>query len=84
MTSATRVVEMKDGEKGLIALAVFIGVFYLSKQETIIWIGGPTRTFENSAALFSRLGCADDAIANFPPALDAGPRRRLRRGPAST
>jgi len=43
--------------------------------------GGPTRTLENSAAQFSRLGCADDAIANFPPALDAGPRRRLRRGP---
>ena len=44
--------------------------------------GGPTRTFENSAALFSRLGCADDAIANFPPTLDGGPRRRLRRGSA--
>ena len=42
----------------------------------------PTRTLENSAARFSRLGCADDAIANFPPTLDAGPRRRLRRGPA--
>ena len=44
--------------------------------------GGPTRTFENSATVFSRLGCADDAIANFPPTLDGGPRRSLRRGPA--
>ena len=35
----------------------------------------------NSAARFSRLGCADDAIANFPPTLDGGPRRSLRRGP---
>ena len=34
--------------------------------------GVPTRTLENSAPLFSRLGCADDAIANFPPTLDAG------------
>ena len=49
----------------------------------IIWNGGPTRTLENSAALFSRLGCADDAIANFPPTLDAGPRRCLRRGPVA-
>ena len=32
--------------------------------------------------MFSRLGCADDAIANFPPTLDADPRRKLRRGPA--
>jgi len=32
----------------------------------------------------SRIGCADDAIANFPPTFDAGPRRRLRRGPASS
>ena len=30
-------------------------------------------TETNSAAVFSRLGCADDAIANFPPTLDAGP-----------
>ena len=36
----------------------------------------------NPATVFSRLGCADDAIANFPPTLDAGPRRSLRRGPA--
>ena len=34
----------------------------------------------NSAARFSRLGCADDAIANFPPTLDAGPRRTTGAG----
>ena len=28
-----------------------------------------------------RLRC--NAIANFPPTLDAGPRRKLRRGPAT-
>jgi len=49
----------------------------------IIWNGGPTQTLENSAALFFRLGCVDDAIANFPPTLDGGPRRSLRRGPPS-
>jgi len=49
----------------------------------LIASGVPTRTLENSAPLFSRLGCADDAIANFPPTLDAGPRRSLRRGPPS-
>ena len=55
-------------------------------QSSGIWIignDGPTRTLENSAPLISRLGCADDAIANFPPTLDAGPRRRLRRGPSA-
>ena len=43
--------------------------------------GGPTRTPENYAARFSRLGCADDAIAIFKRTLDGGPRRSLRRGP---
>jgi len=44
--------------------------------------GGPTRTVKILRHDSSRLGCADDAIANFPPTLDAGPRRSLRRGPA--
>jgi len=45
----------------------------LPPQNPGIWIienGGSTRTLDNSAALFSRLGCADDAIANFSPTLD--------------
>jgi len=35
--------------------------------------GGPTRTLENPAPLFSRLGCADDAIASFPSRLPSTP-----------
>ena len=44
--------------------------------------GGPSRTLEKFCGMVlpSRLRC--NAIANFPPTLDAGPRRRLRRGPA--
>ena len=48
----------------------------------IIGSGDPKRRLTNPAARFSGLGCAEDAIANFPPTLEAGPRRRLRRGPA--
>jgi len=33
VTSATRVVEMKDSEKGLLALAVVGGYLYWSKKE---------------------------------------------------